>query len=110
MIELKQGEGHVFEQEVTDSSIEGGLANLTGAEAWLSIRKVSTSEIKYKLCSITLETSVVKGVLPGTATQNPGHYQVEMKIWLNDLPVVLMQDEVWILESEMPTKPTTETL
>jgi hypothetical protein len=86
MIELKQGEGYVFEYTVTDSSAVNGLADLTGAEAWLSMRKLGSAETKHKLCA------------------------VEMKIWLNDLPLVLMQAEVKIWDSEMPVKPTVQTL
>lgn len=110
MIELKQGEGYVFEQIVTDSSVEGGLADLTGGEAWLSLRKIGTNDIKYKRCTITQLTSAVKGELLGAATQSAGRYICEMKIWLNDLPVVLLQEEISIGNSEMPEEPTIETL
>lgn len=110
MIDLKQGEGYVFEQIVTDSSVESGLADLTGAEAWLSFRKIGTSVIKYKRCAIDLVTSNVSGSLFGSNTQEAGAHKVEMKIWLNDLPLVLMQEEVRVADSEMPVKPTAETL
>lgn len=110
MIDLKQGEGYVFEQIVTDSTVEGGLADLTGAEAWLSFRKIGTADIKHKKCTIDLLTSKVSGPLTGSNTQEAGNHKVEMKIWLNDLPLVLMQEEVRVADSEMPVMPTVETL
>jgi hypothetical protein len=110
MIELKQGEGYVFEQVVTDSSVEGGLADLTGASAWLSFRKVGTADIKHKVCEIDIPNSKVSGRLTGDNTQEAGNHKVEIKIWLNELPMVLMQDEVRVGTSEMPDIPTVETL
>jgi len=110
MIDLKQGEGYVFEQVVTDSSVEGGLADLTGAEAWLSFRKIGTADTKHKKCTIDQLTAKVSVALTGGNTQEAGNYKVEMKIWLNDLPLVLMQDEVRVADSEMPEMPTVNTL
>ncbi len=110
MIELNQGEGYVFEQTVTDSNVEGGLAELTGAEAWLSFRKCGTTGIKHKLCEIDIPTAKVTGKLLGVNTQAAGSHIVEMKIWMNETSLVLVQEEVRVADSEMPTKPTVETL